>query len=245
MVPTPQLIVKPFAAEASDPADITLPIPVAPTATPGQASFDEGFPPITRADPVSGGGVPPFQQDFNGLFYMITSYLAWLQGGGGFAFDTDFVAENGGYREGAVLQSQTDLTRFWVSTIDDNANDPDDVPTPAGWIPQGTGQGYITAMVPAGTSHDLNPTGWGPSVDVLDIDISAGSAVVTGLRAGYNGQRVVITPVNGGGNTLTLPALTGSSPANQWRVPADMIFLNNNSIQVQYSTGVGAWLVMP
>lgn len=245
MVPAPQIIVKPFAAEALDPANITLPIPVEPTATPGQANFNEGFPAITMVDPVSQGGIPPFGQDFNGIFYMITAYLAWLQGGGGFSYSADFVTENGGYRNGAVLQSVTDKTRFWVSTIDDNATNPDTVPTPVGWIPQGSGQGYVTASVPAGTSHDLNPVGWGPSVDVLDIDISAGNAVVTGLKAGYNGQRVVITPVNGPGNTLSLPALTGSSAANQWRIPSDMLFLNNNSIQIQYSTGVGKWLVMP
>lgn len=245
MVPTPQLIIKPFGADAVDPANITLPIPVAPTATPGQANFNEGFPAITMVDPVSQGGVPPFGQDFNGIFYMITAYLAWLQGGGGFYFDQDFVDENGGYAEGATLQSATDKTRFWVSTADDNETDPDDPGTALNWIPMGSGQGYITTSVPTGTSHDLDPVGWGPAVDVLDIDISAGSATVTGLRAGYNGQRVIITPVNGGGNLLTLAALTGSSPANQFRVPADMLFPNNNSIQLQYSTGVGKWIVMP
>lgn len=244
MVPAPLLIVKPFCADGVDPTDITLPIPVEPTLTPGEANFNEGFPPITRADPVSAGGVPPYGQDFNGLFYMITAYLAWLQGGGGFSYDADFVAENGGYREGSILRSTDDPTRQWVSTADDNATDPDG-PGAANWIPVGSGQGYITAMVPAGTSHDLDPTDWGPAVDVLDVDISAGNATVTGLAAGYNGQRVVLTPVNGGSNTLTLAALTGSAPANQFRVPADMIFLNNNSIQLQYSTGVGCWIVMP
>lgn len=244
MVPTPSIFLKAFANAAAG-ANITFPIPADPTATPGAASLELGFPPITMVDPVSQAGIPPFGQDFNGILKQITAYLVWLQSGGGFYFDQDFVDANGGYPEGAVLQSQTDKTRFWVSLIDDNENDPDDTPTPAGWIPLGGGQGYITTTVPAGTSHDLNPTGWGPSVDVLDIDISAGSAVVTGLAAGYNGQRVVITPVNGGSNTLTLPALTGSAPANQWRVPADMIFLNNNSIQIQYSTNVGCWMVLP
>ena len=244
MVPTPQLIVKPFGADAVDPANITLPIPVEPTVTPGQANFNEGFPAITMVDPVSQGGVPPFGQDFNGIFYMITAYLVWLQGGGGFTFDQDFVDENGGYAEGSILRSTDDPTRQWVSTADDNETDPDS-PSAANWIPVGSGQGYITATVPAGISNDLDPTDWGPAVDVLDIDISAGNAVVTGLAAGYNGQRVVVTPVNGGANTLTLAALTGSAPANQFRVPADMIFPNNNSIQLQYSTGVGCWIVMP
>jgi hypothetical protein len=244
MVPAPQLIVTPFGVDALDPANITLPIPVDPTATPGQANFREGFPAITMVDPVSQGGVPPFGQDFNGVLYMITAYLVWLQGGGGFSFDADFVAENGGYAEGSILRSTDDPTRQWVSTADNNTTDPDS-PSAANWIPVGSGQGYITATVPAGISHDLDPTDWGPAVDVLDIDISAGSATVTGLAAGYNGQRVVVTPVNGGANTLTLAALTGSAPANQFRVPADMIFPNNNSIQLQYSTGVGCWIVMP
>lgn len=243
MITAPALIVKPFGADAAG-ANITLPIPVEPTLTPGQASFDLGFPPVTMLDPVSQAGVPPFGQDFNGLLYMITAYLVWLQGGGGFVYDADFVAENGGYNEGAILRSVDDPTRQWVSTADDNSTDPDS-PGALNWIPVGSGQGYITAMVPAGISNDLNPTGWGPAVDVLDVDISAGNATVTGLRAGYNGQRVVVTPVNGGSNLLTLAALTGSSAANQFRVPADMIFPNNNSIQLQYSTGVGKWIVMP
>jgi hypothetical protein len=244
MVDQPEILVKPFAADA-DPAYITPVIPVDPTLTPGAASLSLGFPPVTMLDPDTLGGVPPFGQDMNGILFMLSAYAVWLQSGGGFYWSQDFIDANGGYAEGSVLQSATDLTRFWVSTADNNETDPDDPMTAEDWIPLGSGQGYITAMVPAGTSHDLDPTGWGPSVDVLDVDISAGSAVVTGLSAGYNGQRVVMTPVNGGGNTLTLPALTGSAPANQWRVPADMIFLNNNSIQLQYSTGVGCWIVMP
>lgn len=243
MVPAPSIIVKAFATDALG-ANITFPIPAEPTLTPGQASLSLGFPAVTMQDPVSNAGIPPFGQDFNGIFRMITAYLVWLQAGGGFYFDQDFVDENGGYDEGAVLQSATDKTRFWISTVDDNTTDPDDV-SAADWIPQGSGQGYVTTSVPAGTSHDLDPVGWGPAVDVLDVDISAGNATVTGLRAGYNGQRVVLTPVNGGSNYLTLAALTGSAPANQFRVPADMIFPNNNSIQLQYSTGVGLWIVMP
>ncbi len=241
--PQPVVIVKAFAVDA-DPA-YRNEIPVAPPPSPaGAASFDLGFPPQTMT-PISSGGVPPAGKDMNGILNMISAYCAWIQGGGGFYWDADFVTANTGYGEGAVLQSATDKTRFWVSTADDNATDPDDPGTAENWIPVGSGMGYLTAMVPAGTSHDLDPVGWGPAVDVLDIDISAGSAVVTGLAAGYNGQRVIVTPVNGGANTLTLAALTGSAPANQFRVPADMTFPNNNSIQLQYSTGAGLWIVMP
>jgi len=244
MVPSPSIFLKAFANAAAG-ANITFPIPPDPTVTPGAASLELGFPPITMVDPVSQAGIPPFGQDFNGIFKQITAYLVWLQSGGGFFFSQDFVDENGGYMEGAVLQSATDKTRFWISTADDNETDPDDPGTAEDWIPVGSGQGYLTVAVPAGTSHDLDPAGYGPSTDVIDIDISAGNATVTGLKAGYNGQRIVATPVNGPGNLLTLAALTGSDPANQFRVPADMIFPNNNSIQLQYSTGVGCWIVMP
>jgi hypothetical protein len=245
MVPAPSLIVRAFGADATS-EYITFPIPAVPTVTPGQASLSLGFPPPTMLDPDSQGGVPPFGQDMNGILRMITAYCVWLQGGGGFYFDAAFVTANGGYEEGSVLRSATNKTRFWVSLIDDNEDDPDTVPTPAGWIPQGAaGAGYLSVSVPAGTSNDFTPVGWGAAVGVLDVDISAGDATVTGFAAGYDGQRVVVTPVNGGANTLTLAALTGSSAANQLRAAVSMSFPSNNSVQIQYSAGVGKWLVLP
>lgn len=242
MVDSPEIFLKAFAADAAG-ANITFPIPVDPTVTPGQASLSLGFPPVTMVDPVSAAGVPPYGQDFNGILNMITAYLVWLQAGGGFYFDQDFSDEWGGYGIGAVLQSATDKTRFWVSTVADNEGNPDTVPTPAGWIPLGSGQGRLNPMVAAGTTHNYTPTGWGPSVDVLDINASSGDATITGLLAGYNGQRVVVTNV--GSSTLILAALGSSLPANQFRLPVDYYLLTNMSVQLQYSTGAGLWIAMP
>lgn len=241
MIPAPSLIVKPFA-NAADPLYLTYPVPVAPTVTPGQASFDLGFPPVTMADPVSAAGIPPFGQDFNGVLKMITAYLAWLQGGGGFYYNATFVAANTGYAIGSVLQSSADKTRFWISTADNNATDPDGVGA-ANWIPLGSGQGRLNPTVAAGTTHNYQPTNWGPSVDVLDIDASAGNATITGLKAGYNGQRVVVTNV--GTSVLTLAALGSSLPANQFRLPTDYTLLQYMSLQLQYSTGAGLWIAIP
>jgi hypothetical protein len=241
MVPAPSILLVPFAADAAG-ANITFPIPVDPTVTPGQASLSLGFPPVTMVDPVSAAGVPPYGQDFNGIFKMITAYLVWLQGGGGFYFDQDFSDEYGGYAQGSVLQSATDKTRFWISTADNNTTDPDGV-SAANWIPVGSGQGRLNPTVAAGTTHNYEPTGWGPSVDVLDIDASMGNATITGLKAGYNGQRVVVTNV--GTSVLTLAALGSSLPANQFRLPTDYTLLQYMSLQLQYSTGAGLWIAIP
>jgi hypothetical protein len=113
----------------------------------------------------------------------------------------------------------------------------------ANWIPVGSGQGRLNPAVSAGTTHNYTPAGWGPAIDVLDIDASMGDATITGLAAGYNGQRVVVTQV--GSSILTLAALGSSLPANQFRLPTDYTLLTNMSVQLQYSTGAGLWIAIP
>ena len=42
--------------------------------TPGAASYNDGFPPLTRT-PVAAGGVPPFGEDMNGILYAMSKAL--------------------------------------------------------------------------------------------------------------------------------------------------------------------------
>src|ERR1700728_925368 len=91
--------------------------------TPGAASLTDGFPPL-NAEPVAAGGIPPFMQDFNGIFNQVTSWLRWFQGGGPVNYDATFSASIGGYPKGAVISSAT-LGLFWISTVDNNTSDPD------------------------------------------------------------------------------------------------------------------------
>jgi hypothetical protein len=222
-VAAPQLIVKPFGAAATNPDYITLPIPVAAPVTPGQASFDEGFPPVTMTDPAL-GGVPPFGQDFNGLNYMITSYLAWLQGGGGFFYDAAFVAANTGYAIGAILKSASTAGRFWYNTTADNANDPD--VTPTGWVPYSVfasptgaqaaapGAGTFTVALTAGAGFlEVTPTG---------------NATLTNITGAFVGQILTITNLSGAFS------LTIQAGAN-FRMNGDLGLIQNNSASFRWN----------
>lgn len=91
----------------------------------GAASLNDGFPPLCFS-PVAAGGVPPFGQDFNGIYNQITAWLQWVQAGGGVPFyDAAFSAAIGGYPDGAMLQGTSGPGNFWISTVDNNTSDPD------------------------------------------------------------------------------------------------------------------------
>lgn len=50
-------------------------------ASPGAASFQQGFPPITQL-PLTAGGVPPQRNDFNGILNALSQHVFWQQSGG-------------------------------------------------------------------------------------------------------------------------------------------------------------------
>jgi len=107
----------------------------------GAASLTDGFPPLTFLSPDA-GGYPPFGQDFNGILNEITSNTRWQNAGGTFTFDSDFASAIAGYPKGSILLSSTG-TFLWLSTVDDNTNNPDS--NPAGWTPLSTGRVRLTA----------------------------------------------------------------------------------------------------
>ena len=118
----------------ADPSTIN-PIPPT-TSTPGEASFDKGFPLTTMTAPAS-GGVPPFGQDFNGLLFQITGVLAYLNSGQAFPYNSALSTALGGYPPGAVvMSSRTDFpgTGFWLNKLANNTSDPDGG-SPVGWVP--------------------------------------------------------------------------------------------------------------
>lgn len=102
--------------------------------TPGAASLNDGFPPLTFT-PVAAGGVPPAGADFNGVLNLITASIRWAHGGGRYAFSSTFAADANvsGYPAGAMLMS-ADTLGAWLSLNDSNTDNPD---TGAGtkWVP--------------------------------------------------------------------------------------------------------------
>lgn len=52
----------------------------------GRASQLEGFKKI-NSTPLSQGGIPPYREDFNGIFYLFSQFLLWYQQGGIMNYD--------------------------------------------------------------------------------------------------------------------------------------------------------------
>lgn len=234
-------ITEPFGT-AAVPADITLPIPVPSqiAITPGAASFDDGFPPVTFVDPDA-GGTPPSGADFNGLLYMITQYCVALQTGAFPIYNAAVSTAISGYPEGAVLGKATGYG-LWTNTTPGNTSDPDT--GGSGWLDGvPAGAGYLDDALTAGTHNDLAPAGFGPTVAFLDIDISAGNVIVTGLAGGADGQTVTITPINSGSNSLTLNSLdAGSAAANRFRLSANVILTQYVPQTLRYSSTLDLWV---
>lgn len=103
------------------------------TASEGAASFTQGFPPETM-NPINAGGVPPAGRDMNGILNQLSSHQVWLNAGGMYKFDAALATAIGGYKVGAVVQSDDSLSAY-VCTVDGTTSDPNDLPLPAGWSP--------------------------------------------------------------------------------------------------------------
>jgi len=108
------------------------------------ASYADGFPPVTMM-PLSAGGVPPEGQDFNGIFYDITSHTLWVNAGGQYQFDSALSTAIGGYPIGMVLQNNAG-TASYVSAVNNNTTDFNSTPSSIGvsWIPWAGGDVYLS-----------------------------------------------------------------------------------------------------
>lgn len=102
----PVVIPQPIAAQATS-ENINV-IPNDATGT-NRASFQEGFPAITRMPvienplPTQVSGLPPKQQDFNGLFNTVSQHNFFAQNGGLYSFNQAVSDAIGGYPQGALL----------------------------------------------------------------------------------------------------------------------------------------------
>ena len=67
----------------------------------GRASQLEGFKKI-NATPLGQGGIPPYREDFNGIFYLFSQFLLWYQQGGIMNYDStlDYEVNNEIYYNG-------------------------------------------------------------------------------------------------------------------------------------------------
>ena len=104
-------------------------IPVDPSGVPGAASMTAGFPEATMK-PLNDGGVPPAGRDFNGILNQLSTHQVYLNAGGVYKFDEAHADDIGGYRKGAVLLLDNELSSV-QSTVDNNTTDPNSDMT--GW----------------------------------------------------------------------------------------------------------------
>lgn len=74
--------------------DKRLPPATAALAGSGRASQYEGFK-IENSKPLSQGGIPPFREDFNGIFNLFSQFLVWYQQGGIMQYDNSLDYEVG------------------------------------------------------------------------------------------------------------------------------------------------------
>lgn len=126
----PDLILKPFGAEATAGTINVIPDERPSGAAPQLASWSLGFPLITMTYPGA-GGLPPFGQDMNGVLNAISQHTVYLGGGGLYKWSGAYVAAAGGYSKGAVVQSNDGLNSY-VSLVDGNATDFNTTPSEIG-----------------------------------------------------------------------------------------------------------------
>lgn len=101
----------------------TIPQTQSGITSPGQASYDVGFPTLTMT-PIASGGVPPYGEDFNGILYSATSILQWASAGGTFPYNSSYSTSIGGYPKGAMLVKASGAG-FWQSTTENNTTNPE------------------------------------------------------------------------------------------------------------------------
>jgi hypothetical protein len=161
----------PFAADAG--SGFIRPVPVASQilTTPGAASLQDGFPPVTFI-PEGSGGTPPFGQDMNGILNQISAWIQWINAGGPVSYDAAFSTSIGGYPKGAWLTSAAGGS-WWVSTVDNNTSNPDT--GGAGWSSVSFG-----ALASLGIGLGLQASGGNLTLKLADGSMRVTSAGVQG-----------------------------------------------------------------
>lgn len=95
------------------------------------------------------------------------------------------------------------------------------------------GNSSARVVLAAGANNNLAPASFNSGTGRLELNSTAGVANITGLMAGFDGQRVILRNI--GANTVTLNLLNaGSAAANQFNGVADTAIAANQAIEIMY-----------
>jgi len=140
----PQLIAIPFANGASAtttpasaaPGTKTYPFPSASQigTTPGAMSLADGVPPLAMT-PLTSGGAPVLGQDANGIWFLMSGHVAFLNSGQLYPYNSTLSTAMGGYPANAVVLSVDQFTLWLNASGAANSNNPDTVSAAtSGWV---------------------------------------------------------------------------------------------------------------
>ena len=133
----------------------TIQIERQPTQEPQDATYNDGFPPVTMI-PETGGGIAPNGLDFNGIFYELSSPIAHYCRGDRIQFDSAYAVAIGGYDKGCILASN-DYSKDYISLVDNNTVDPDGSNITGFWsIYAGQGSVPVATSTTTGTVKLVN-----------------------------------------------------------------------------------------
>ena len=117
-----------------------------------------------------------------------------------------------------------------------------------------TGGELATAVLAAGANNNLNPAAdWPAPYGRLDLNAAAGAANLTGLKAGADGQQILVRNLPTSGNNITLNNQNaGSLAANRFQglnliAPnADIVLTPGSGILLMYYGGsLNYWVSSP
>jgi len=247
--PLPPVLVEAFASDAPDcspGAPVAggktnpLPEPSQIGIVPGAASLNDGFPPLSMTAP-SAGGVPPFGVDMNGILYLLSAHVAFLNAGQWYPFSAALAAAMGGYQVGAVVQQAADANASWINTVAGNSTNPDTA------VPLGSEGWWSSKPLDLAVSLSGAQNNYAlPGASDYILDVTATTAVTfSGIVAQRDGQRITIRKVDNSANAVKLLSLSGlSAAANQFQIIAAGLSLplQYMALTIMWNETVDAWV---
>lgn len=202
-------------------------IPLTPSSTAGEASYETGFPPLTMT-PIVAGGIPPKGADFNGIFYELSNALQSQQAAGLMPWDSDFSIAIGGYPKNSFV---THSNKAWVSLVENNAVEPSTDITK--WISIPNINDFSSNLLASG--YQKYPNGlivqWGTIVNPAGV---ANTAYTNAFPITFPNQ--ILQVVGGNGDMTAQPnAVIGLALSTTPPTPSAFTWVSNVSGSIRFT----------